>query len=62
VDPEVVGRVFRAESGRSIAALISSFGDIDVAEDAVQDAFVIALDKWSRGGLPPNPERVKSFV
>ena len=38
-----------------MAALIRAFGDIDVAEDAVQDAFAIALRKWPRDGLPPNP-------
>ncbi|MEN3312115.1 MAG: polymerase sigma-70 factor, subfamily, partial [Actinomycetota bacterium] len=38
-----------------MAALIRVFGDIDVAEDAVQDAFAVALRKWPREGLPPNP-------
>jgi RNA polymerase sigma-70 factor (ECF subfamily) len=38
-----------------VAALIRAFGDIDVAEDAVQDAFAVALRKWPRDGLPPNP-------
>lgn len=55
LDEAAVGRIFRAESGRSVAALIHVFGDIDVAEDAVQDAFAIALRKWPGGGLPPNP-------
>ena len=50
-----VGRIFREESGRSLAALIRLFGDIDVAEDAVQEAFTIALRKWPADGLPPNP-------
>jgi RNA polymerase sigma-70 factor (ECF subfamily) len=50
-----VGRIFREESGRSVAALIRLFGDIDVAEDAVQEAFAIALGRWLRDGLPPNP-------
>lgn len=48
-------RIFRAESGRSVAALIRYFGDIDIAEDAVQDAFATALRKWPVDGLPPNP-------
>jgi RNA polymerase sigma-70 factor, ECF subfamily len=38
-----------------VAALIRAFGDIEVAEDAVQDAFAVALRKWPRDGLPPNP-------
>jgi RNA polymerase sigma-70 factor, ECF subfamily len=38
-----------------VAALIRTFGDIDAAEDAVQDAFAVALRKWLRDGLPPNP-------
>src|SRR5882672_1396396 len=54
-DEAVVGRVFREESGRSVAALIRVFGDIDVAEDAVQDAFAIALRTWPGSGVPPNP-------
>jgi RNA polymerase sigma-70 factor (ECF subfamily) len=57
--PEVgeaaVGRIFREESGRSVATLIRIFGDIDVAEDAVQEAFALALRKWPGEGLPPNP-------
>jgi RNA polymerase sigma-70 factor, ECF subfamily len=55
VDQAEVGRVFRAESGRAVAALIRLFGDIDLAEDAVQEAFAVALDKWPGHGLPPNP-------
>ena len=55
IDPCEVGRIFREESGRSIATLIRRFGDIDVAEDAVQDAFAIALERWPVDGLPPNP-------
>lgn len=50
-----IERVFRAESGRAVASLIRFFGDIDLAEEAVQDAFVVALDRWSATGLPPSP-------
>lgn len=50
-----IGRVFREESGRSVATLIRVFGQIEIAEDAVQDAFAVALRTWSEGGLPPNP-------
>jgi RNA polymerase sigma-70 factor (ECF subfamily) len=55
LDQAEVGRIFREESGRSVAALIRVFGDIDVAEDAVQDAFAVALRTWPGAGLPPNP-------
>src|SRR6266576_1555253 len=55
VDEAVVSRIFREEYGRSVAALIRAFGDIDVAEDAVQEAFAVALRTWARDGLPPNP-------
>jgi RNA polymerase sigma-70 factor, ECF subfamily len=50
-----VGRIFREESGQSVATLIRVVGDIDLAEDAVQEAFAVALDKWPADGLPPNP-------
>ena len=50
-----IGRTFREESGRSVATLIRIFGDIDLAEDAVQEAFAVALRKWPRDGVPPNP-------
>jgi len=55
VDEAAVGRLFRDESGRSVAAVIGFCGDIDLAEDAVQEAFSLALRKWPRDGLPPNP-------
>jgi predicted RNA polymerase sigma factor len=54
-DEAEIGRTFREESGRSVAALIRAFGDIDVAEDAVQEAFAVALSEWPSNGLPPNP-------
>jgi RNA polymerase sigma-70 factor, ECF subfamily len=55
LDAAEVGRIFREESGRSVATLIRIFGDIDVAEDAVQEAFALALRRWPGDGLPPNP-------
>ena len=55
VDAAAIGRVFRENSGRSVAALTRVFGDIDVAEDAVQEAFMVALRRWAADGLPPNP-------
>ena len=48
-------RVFREEHGRVVATLVRLFGDIDVAEEAVQDAFVIAATRWRVTGVPPNP-------
>jgi RNA polymerase sigma-70 factor (ECF subfamily) len=47
--------VFRAEHGRAVAVLVRVFGDIDVAEEAVQDAFVAAVQRWPAAGLPPSP-------
>ena len=55
MDEAAIGRVFREESGRSVATLIRIFGDIDLVEDAVQEAFALALRKWPAEGLPPNP-------
>jgi RNA polymerase sigma-70 factor (ECF subfamily) len=50
-----VERVFREAYGQAVATLIRVFGDITLAEDAVQDAFVVAIDRWRTGGVPPNP-------
>jgi RNA polymerase sigma-70 factor, ECF subfamily len=55
LDASAVGEVFRENAGRSVAALIRVLGDIDLAEDAVQEAFAVALQRWSTDGLPPNP-------
>jgi predicted RNA polymerase sigma factor len=55
VGEATIGRVFREESGRSVATLIRVVGQIEIAEDAVQDAFALALGVWPRDGLPPNP-------
>jgi RNA polymerase sigma-70 factor (ECF subfamily) len=51
----VVDRLFREESGRAVATLIRVLGDFDLAEEAVQEAFVVALERWPRDGLPDNP-------
>jgi RNA polymerase sigma-70 factor (ECF subfamily) len=50
-----VERTFRHEQGRAVATLIRVLGDFDLAEEAVQEAFVVALQRWPRDGLPPNP-------
>ncbi|MET4094029.1 sigma-70 family RNA polymerase sigma factor [Arthrobacter sp. UYCu712] len=50
-----IARVFRQEYGRAVAVLTRIFGDIDIAEDAVQDAFVAAVQRWPSAGMPPSP-------
>jgi RNA polymerase sigma-70 factor, ECF subfamily len=50
-----ITRVFREEYGRAVAVLVRVFGDIDVAEEAVQDAFTAAVERWPSTGLPPSP-------
>jgi RNA polymerase sigma-70 factor, ECF subfamily len=53
--PELVDRLFRHESGRAIASLIRVLGDFDLAEDAVQEAFIVAMQVWPERGIPDNP-------
>ena len=48
-------QVFREENGRVVATLVRLFGDIDVAEEAVQEAFLVASERWPATGVPPNP-------
>ncbi len=50
-----VARTYREESGRCVATLARVFRDLDIAEEAVQEAFVIAVARWPAEGLPPNP-------
>ena len=50
-----IERVFREEYGRAVAVLVRAFGDIDLAEEAVQDAFSVAAQRWPSAGLPPSP-------
>src|SRR5438034_600473 len=50
-----VERVFREAYGQAVATLIRVFGDITLAEDAVQEAFAVATGRWRSDGIPPNP-------
>jgi RNA polymerase sigma-70 factor (ECF subfamily) len=50
-----IGRVFREEYGRAVSVLVRMFGDIDLAEEGVQDAFGVAAARWPEAGLPPSP-------
>jgi RNA polymerase sigma-70 factor, ECF subfamily len=50
-----VARVFREEYGRAVAVLVRHLGDIDLAEEAVQEAFEAAVRRWPETGLPPSP-------
>jgi RNA polymerase sigma-70 factor (ECF subfamily) len=53
--PTEIEKIFRNEAGRAMATLIRLVGDFDLAEDALQDAFAVALERWPGGGLPSNP-------
>jgi RNA polymerase sigma-70 factor (ECF subfamily) len=55
VGENTVEETFRREFGRAVATLVRHFGDIDLAEEAVQDAFTVAVQKWAATGVPPNP-------
>jgi RNA polymerase sigma-70 factor (ECF subfamily) len=50
-----IDSVFRAEHGKVIASLIGTLGDFDLAEEALQEALAVALERWPRDGIPPNP-------
>lgn len=54
-DTSGIEQTFRREFGRAVATLVRLFGDIDIAEEAVQQAFVEALRRWPTSGTPPNP-------
>src|SRR5262245_9280710 len=55
VSTSEIEHIFREEYGRAVAILIRVFGEIDVAEEAVQDAFTTAVQRWPASGLPPSP-------
>jgi RNA polymerase sigma-70 factor (ECF subfamily) len=53
--PSAIEKIFRDEAGRALATLIRLVGDFDLAEDALQDAFAVALERWPAAELPSNP-------
>src|SRR6201746_2599764 len=53
--PIEIEKVFRTEAGRALATLIRLVGDFDLAQDALQDAFAIALERWPAAEPPSNP-------
>ena len=55
LDATAVERAYRDSSGRAVATLVRLFGDIDLAEEAVQEAFAVAAERWPVTGVPPNP-------
>ena len=55
VHAPAIERVFREEYGRAVAVLVRVFGDIDLAEESVQEAFVVAVQRWPSAGMPPSP-------
>jgi len=55
VDAAAVERVFREDYGRAVATLTRLVGDVGTAEEAVQEAFAVALETWPRTGVPPSP-------
>ncbi|MET3567228.1 RNA polymerase sigma-70 factor (ECF subfamily) [Leifsonia sp. 563] len=54
-DAAAIASVFREQYGRAVSVLYRVFGDLDRAEDAVQDAFAVAAERWPRDGIPPAP-------
>jgi RNA polymerase sigma-70 factor (ECF subfamily) len=56
VDTTEIERLFRQQSGKAVATLTRLFGDLGIAEEAVQEAFLTALRRWPLEGLPPSPE------
>ena len=52
---ERIARSFRDDAGRAVASLARAVGDLGLAEDAVADAYVVALERWPRDGFPAHP-------
>ena len=59
---QLVARTFAEESGRIVGALVRLTGDLDLAEECAQEAFVTALETWPVNGIPPNPGAWLTFV
>jgi RNA polymerase sigma-70 factor, ECF subfamily len=55
LDQAAIEQAYRESSGRAVATLARVFGSIDIAEDAVQEAFAVAVARWPAEGVPPNP-------
>ncbi len=55
LDREAFSAIYRSEAGRCVATLVRVLGDVDLAEDAVAEAFTIAAERWAQTGIPPNP-------
>jgi RNA polymerase sigma-70 factor (ECF subfamily) len=55
VDERILERAFRDQWGRVLAALIGFLGDFDLAEEAAQEAFAVAAERWARDGVPSDP-------
>ncbi len=55
MDAAALERAFRESSGIAVATLVRLFGDIDLAEEAVQEAFAVATERWAAAGVPANP-------
>ncbi len=53
--PADIEKIFRDEAGRALATLIRLVGDFDLAEDALQDAYAVALERWPATEMPSNP-------
>src|SRR5580692_7144281 len=52
---ELLDSLYRVDSGRILATLARLLGDLDVAEEAMHEAFAVALDTWPQAGVPDNP-------
>jgi RNA polymerase sigma-70 factor, ECF subfamily len=51
----IIEAIYRSESGRILATLVRLLGDLDVAEEAMHEAFAAALDSWTQSGVPDKP-------